>query len=157
MGYRGSQFYVPHALPAHFGPCDFHATAIAYHAPETNALVFAAIAFEILRGAKYAFAEKAILLWLESALVYGLWLGDLTIRPRSYLLRRGQRDANGIEIVNFEQPDPSLQFAGFQSSYVYSQLGNIRNCLAKGHFLILLIENFHRKPQALKFFDQYLE
>src|SRR5262249_30192748 len=44
-------------------------------------------------------AEQAVTLGLERPVVDGLGLGDLAVRPRSDLLRRGQADPDAVEVV----------------------------------------------------------
>ena len=92
------QFNVAHALAAHLGAGDFHAALVAHHALEACALVFAAVALPVLGGAEDALAEEAVALGLERAVVDGLCLGDLAVRPLADLLRGGQSDLNGVKI-----------------------------------------------------------
>src|SRR5271168_4768563 len=65
-----------------------------------HALVLAAEALPVGYGAEDAGAEQAIPLRLEGAVVDGLRLGDLAVRPAPDFFRRRQTDADGIEIRN---------------------------------------------------------
>src|SRR5271168_3324783 len=65
-----------------------------------HALVLAAEALPVGYGAEDAGAEQAIPLRLEGAVVDGLRLGDLAMRPAPDFFRRRQADADGIEIRN---------------------------------------------------------
>ena len=55
-------------------------------------LVFSARARAVLHRAKDSFAEKTSDLGLQRAVVDGLGLGDLTVRPCSYHIRRSKTD-----------------------------------------------------------------
>ena len=92
------QFDVAHALAAHLGLGHFHAALVAHHALEAGALVFSAVALPVLGGAEDALAEEAVALGLERAVVDGLGLGHLAVRPLADLLRGGQSDLNGVKI-----------------------------------------------------------
>src|SRR5487761_443257 len=93
---------MPHALAAHLGASYLDTTLIADDALETDALVFAARAFPVLRRTKDALAEQAVLLRAQGAIVDGLRLRHLAIAPRANLLGAGQADTDGVKIVNFK-------------------------------------------------------
>ncbi len=97
MAHRGGQLNVAHALPAHFGPGDLHAAAVAHLALEADLLILAAVAFPILGGAEDALTEQPVPFGLEGAVVDGLRLFHLAVGPVSDLLRGGDTDADGIE------------------------------------------------------------
>src|SRR5947199_9733499 len=63
-----------------------------------HALVLTAQALPVGDRAEDARAEQAIALRLEGAVVDGLRLGDLTMRPAPDLFRRSHTDLDGIEI-----------------------------------------------------------
>ncbi len=97
-----------HTLAAHLLQRHFDAAFLADNAAIFHALVFAAQAFVILDRAKDTRAEQAVTLGFERAVVDGLGLFDLAIRPRENPLRRGQGDfdlvkrldrRNGVERV----------------------------------------------------------
>ena len=92
------QFDMAQAFAADARQGDFHAALVANHAAVLHALVLAAQAFPILRGTENAGAEQSIALRLEGTVVDGLRLGDLSVGPAPDLFRRGQRNADGIEI-----------------------------------------------------------
>src|SRR5262249_27235018 len=62
-----------------------------------HALVLAAVALVVLRRSEDLGAEEAVTLGLERAVVDGLRLLHLAVRPRPDLLRRRQRDPDGVE------------------------------------------------------------
>ena len=81
---------VPHALAAHLGAGNLDAAAVAYHAAVADLLVLAAVALPVLGGPEDALAEQAVLLGAERAVVDGLRLEHLAVRPLLDLLRRGE-------------------------------------------------------------------
>jgi hypothetical protein len=93
-----SQLDVSQALAADFRKRDFNAAFVADHAPMLHALVFAAQALPVGYGAEDAGAEQAVPLRLEGAVVDGLGLGHFAMGPAPDFFRRGQADADGIEI-----------------------------------------------------------
>ena len=93
---------VAHALAAHLRARDLDATALADDALEPDALVLAAVALPVLRGTEDLLAEEPVLLGLERAVVDGLRLLDLAVRPRADRVGRGQPDAQLIEVVDVE-------------------------------------------------------
>ena len=95
-----SQLNVAHALAAHLAHRHFDAALVADHAAVLHALVLAAQALPVGDRAKDAGAEQAVALRLEGAVVDGFRLGDLAMRPAADLLRRGQHDADGVEVGN---------------------------------------------------------
>src|SRR5204863_6481321 len=99
---RGGEIHVPHALAAHLGTRDLNAAALADDALVADALVLAAVALPVLRGTEDALAEAPVLLWLQRAVVDGFRLGDLAARPGPDLLRRGESDADGVEVVDVD-------------------------------------------------------
>ena len=88
MRARRRQLDVAHALAAHLAHRHFHAALVADHAAVLHALVLAAQALPVRHRAKDARAEQAVALRLEGAVVDGLRLGDLAMRPAADLLRR---------------------------------------------------------------------
>src|SRR5205085_12205011 len=94
---------VAHALAAHLRPRDFHTAALADDALEPDALVLAAVALPVLRRTEDLLAEESVLLRLERAVVDGLGLLDLAVRPHADRIRCGQADAKLIEVVYVEQ------------------------------------------------------
>ena len=97
---RRRQLDVAHALAAHLAHRHFHAALVADHAAVLHALVLAAQALPVGDRPKDARAEQAVALRLEGAVVDGLRLGDLAMRPAADLLRRCQHDADGVEVGN---------------------------------------------------------
>src|SRR5204862_6097872 len=62
-----------------------------------HALVLAAVALVVLRRAEDLRAEEPVPLGLEGAGVDGLGLLHLAVRPRPDLVRRGERNPDGVE------------------------------------------------------------
>src|SRR5205085_12480880 len=77
MGDGNGELDVTHALAAHLAQGHFDAAPVADHAAIADALVFAAVTFPIFDRTKDPFAEEAVLLRLERAIVDRLGLGDL--------------------------------------------------------------------------------
>src|SRR5205807_7317109 len=97
------QLDVAHALAAHLGARDLDTAALADDALEPDALVLPAVALPVLGGAEDLLAEEPVLLRLERAVVDGLRLLDLAVRPHADRVRRGQADAKLIELVYIQQ------------------------------------------------------
>ena len=85
MGNGRGELDVTHALAADLGARDFHAAAVADLALVADLLILPAVAFPVLRGSENALAEQAVTLGLERAVVDGLGLFDLAVRPLSDL------------------------------------------------------------------------
>ena len=82
VGDRRGQLDVAHALAADLGQGDLDAALLADDALELHALVLAAQALVVLDRPEDAGAEQAVALGLEGAVVDGLRLLDLAVRPR---------------------------------------------------------------------------
>jgi hypothetical protein len=93
---------VAHPLTAHLGTGHLDAAALADDALEANALVLAAVALPVASRSEDLLAEQAVLLRLERAVVDGLGLLDLTVRPRADVVRRGEADSQFVEEVDVE-------------------------------------------------------
>ena len=102
VGDRGGQLDVAHPLTAHLGAGDLDAAALADDALEADALVLAAVALPVAGRSEDLLAEEAVLLRLERAVVDGLRLLDLTVRPVADVVRGGQADAQLVEEVDVE-------------------------------------------------------
>ena len=85
VGNGRGELDVAHALTTNLGTRNLNTAAFANDALEANALVLTAGALPVLRGAKDALAEQAVALGLEGAVVDGLGLFDLAVRPLSDL------------------------------------------------------------------------
>ena len=106
------QFDVAHALAAHFRARHLDTAFVTDDALEAHALIFAAIAFPVLRRAEDALAEQAVFLRLERAVVDRLRLRDLAIAPTTNLLRAGKADTDCIKIIDFEHAASSYLCRG---------------------------------------------
>jgi hypothetical protein len=79
---------VAEALAAHLGLDDLDAALLADDPAVLHALVLAAVALVVLHRPEDLRAEQAVALRLEGAVVDGLGLLDLAVRPLADLLRR---------------------------------------------------------------------
>src|SRR5437867_13035604 len=98
MRARRRQLDVAKALATNFRERDFHAALVADHAAVLHALVLAAETLPVGDRTKNAGAEKTVALRLEGAVVNGFGLRHLAMRPAPDFFRRGQADANRVEI-----------------------------------------------------------
>jgi hypothetical protein len=73
-----------------------------------HAFVFTTIALVVFCGPKYLGTEQAITLRLESPVINGLRLLDLSIGPFPDFLRRGQRDTNRVETQRIFGPNEKV-------------------------------------------------
>jgi len=106
---RHGQLDVAHALATDAGQGHLDAAAIADHAAMLDALVLAAGALPVLDRTEDAFAEQTALLGLERAVVDGLGVLDLTLRPRADGFRRRDLDRDVVHQVHLVQ---AQQLAG---------------------------------------------
>src|SRR5690606_11623487 len=95
---RAGQFDVTHALATHLGDGDFNTALFANDTAVLQALVLAAKTLVVLVGTKDLGAEQTVTLRLERAVVDRLGLAYSAERPRADLFRRGDADANGVEL-----------------------------------------------------------
>ena len=100
------QLDVAHPLAADLGARDLDAALVADDALVADPLVLPAVALPVLGGTEDALVEEAVLLRLERAVVDRLGLGDLALRPVPDLLGRGERDPDGVEVVDLEHRSP---------------------------------------------------
>src|SRR5690606_2083574 len=100
---RGGQLNVAHALAAHRGLGDLYATTLTDDALEANALVLSTRTFPVTGRPEDLFAEQAILLGLQGAVVDGFGFLDLTVRPATDVVSGGQANTNLIERSYVEQ------------------------------------------------------
>src|SRR5699024_6547440 len=94
---------VPHPLTADLGAGDLHTAALADDALEPDPLVLSAVALPVPGRAEDLLAEEAVLLRLEGAVVDGLWLLHLAVRPGADLVRGRETDTWLVEDVDVEQ------------------------------------------------------
>ena len=84
MGDGSRQLNEAHPVPSHPALCDLNATTLTNNPAVPDSLVLTAMAFPILRGTKNLFAEQAVHLGLERAVVDRFRLGhfsnDLSVR-----------------------------------------------------------------------------
>src|SRR5690606_9554377 len=102
VGDRGGQLDVAHPLAAHLGAGHLDAAALTDDALEADALVLAAVALPVPGGTEDLLAEEAVLLRLQGAVVDGLRLLDLAVRPLTDVVGRGQADAQLVEEIDVE-------------------------------------------------------
>ena len=104
------QLDMAHALAANLCARDFDAAAVADLTLVADLLILAAVALPVLRGAKDALAEQAVALGLEGAVVDGLGLFDLAVRPFTDHLRRSDADFDRVKrcVTHFLYAPPFL-------------------------------------------------
>jgi hypothetical protein len=93
---------VAHALATNLRARHLDAAALTHDALVADALVLAAVALPVLGRTEDALAEQPVLLRLERAVVDGLRLGHLAGAPAADLLRGGEADLNGVEIIDVD-------------------------------------------------------
>src|SRR5206468_8465905 len=103
---RAGQLDVAHALAADLRASDLDAARVADDALVPDPLVLAAVALPVLGGTEDALVEETVLLRLERAVVDGLGLGDLALRPFADLIRARERDPDRVEVIDFEHRSP---------------------------------------------------
>ena len=116
MGDGDGQFDMAHALAAHLGLGHFDAAAVADDALELHPAVLAAGALVVVGRAENAFAEKAVALGLERAVVDGFGLLDFAEGPGKDLLGAGEAEPDGVEIEEFERFSASLLLLAAETS-----------------------------------------
>src|SRR5436190_4225361 len=94
---RSGKFDVTHPFAPHARKRHLYRAFLADDAFVFHALVLAAQALVILDGTENPRAEQAIAFGLEGAVIDGLRLFDLAIRPRQNLFRTRDRDADLVE------------------------------------------------------------
>ena len=87
-----------------------------------------------LVGTENLLAEQAVLLGLERAVVDGLWLLDLAVRPGADRVGRGQADSKLIEVVDVQHVlsptvSPSRRVRLVRGA---ASEGRLRRCPARG-------------------------
>ncbi len=98
---RAGQLNVTHALTTHLGQRDFNAALLADDTAMLQTLVLAAQTLVVLDRAKDLCTEQTVALRLEGSIVDGLRLFDFSERPGADFFRRGQADADRIEMLFF--------------------------------------------------------
>ena len=93
----GSQFDMTHALAADALGRHFDAATLADLAAGPDALILSAGAFPVLRRPENTLAEQTVALGFERAVVDGLGLGDLAVRPGANHLGRREADSDGLK------------------------------------------------------------
>src|SRR5262249_38851185 len=110
------------------GPGHLDAAALADDALEPDPLVLAAVALPVTGRAEDLLAEEALLLGLERAVVDGLWLLDLTVRPPTGVVGRGESDPEPVEEVDIDV----LVNTSVSSRLVFDASGGVRS-VHSGH------------------------
>ncbi len=90
---------VPHPLAANLGAGDLDAALVADDSLVAVSLVLSAVTFPVPRRTEDALAEKTVALRAERAVVDGLGLRDLTVRPRHDRVRRCQRQLQSVKVL----------------------------------------------------------
>src|SRR6202034_1858385 len=97
---RRGQLDVAHPLAPHLGPSDLDAAALADDALEPDALVLAAVTLPVPGRTEDLLAEEPVLLRLQGAVVDGLRLLDLAMRPKPDVVGRGQANPQVVKEVD---------------------------------------------------------
>ena len=100
MGAGRSQLDVSETLAAHLGQGDFDATLVASDPAVLHAFIFPAETLPVGYRPKDSRAEQSIAFRLEGAVINGLRLGNLTMRPAADFFRRGHTDADSIKFCD---------------------------------------------------------
>jgi hypothetical protein len=100
MRHRRGELDVAHALAAYLGLGDLDAALLAHHTAVLEALVLAAQALVVLDRSEDLGAEQSVALRLEGPVVDRLRLLHLAVGPAADHVRRGQTDADGIEVLD---------------------------------------------------------
>src|SRR5690606_26287058 len=96
---RHGQLDVAHALATYLGERHLHAALVADVAPVPDPLELPAVALPVLDRPEDPLTEQTIPLGLERAVVDGLGLRDLAMRPAPDLLRRGDLELDVVEVT----------------------------------------------------------
>ena len=102
MGHGRRELDMAHALAANLAAGHFDTAALADDALEANALVLAAGALPVLGRTEDLLAVQAVLFGLERAVVDGLGLLDLAVRPAADIVGAREGDAKRVEVVHVE-------------------------------------------------------
>src|SRR3990172_1200165 len=135
MGHRRGQADMSHPFPAHFGLNDFDSRFLANDPAMFHSLVFSAITFIVLRRPKDLGTEEPVLFRFERTIVDRLRFFYFSMGPRFDLLRRGDRNPDGIEInrtlgffgkreIIFQRRPPLKQKSKPQTSNLKPQTSN---------------------------------
>jgi hypothetical protein len=97
-----SEFDMPHALATNDRAGYFDSTFVAHNPLVADTLVLTTVALPILGRSKDLLAEQAFWLVALSTVVYGLWLGDLAVRPATDIIWAGYGEAYAFEVTDIE-------------------------------------------------------
>ena len=120
---RARQLDVAHALTADLRAGDLDAALVADDALVADALVLPAVALPVPGGTEDALVEEPVLLRLERAVVDGLGLRHLALRPLPDLVRAGERDSDRREVVDLEHRSPLRRRGQAARLCVFSEAG----------------------------------
>src|SRR5205085_2647036 len=93
---------VTHPLASHLRARDLYATTLADDALEAHPLVLPAVALPVLGRTEDLLAEESVLLGLERAVVDGLGLLHLAVRPGEDVTRGREIDGEPVALVDVE-------------------------------------------------------
>ena len=99
VGYRSGQLDVAHALTTHLGLGDLNAATLTDDALVADALVLTTSTLPVTGRSENALAEQAVLFRLQRAVVNGLGLFNLALRPATDIVSSGQTDAELVEEI----------------------------------------------------------
>ncbi|RKX02849.1 hypothetical protein D9B85_02150 [Corynebacterium diphtheriae] len=95
-----------HALTANLRLGHLNATALTDDALVADTLVLTAGTLPVTSWTEDALAEKAVLFWLQGAVVNGLRLLNLALGPTADVVGSGQADSKLVEEVDVDHVTP---------------------------------------------------
>ena len=97
--HRRRQLNVSHPLAPHLGARHLNPAAVAGDAAMPYLLVLAAVALPVLRRSEDLLAEQPVLFGTQRAVVDGLRLHNLAVRPELYLFGGSKGNLYRVEVV----------------------------------------------------------
>ena len=113
MGHWNGKFDVAHALTTDTGESHLHTATVADRSLVLDALVFAAGTLPVLSRTEDALTEQTTLFRLESPVVDGLRVLDLSTTPGADRFGVGDRDANVVKTVGLSFKAENFVQMGF--------------------------------------------
>ena len=102
VGHGSSKLNVAHAFTTNLGLGDLNSTALTNDALVADTLVLTTLALPVTGRAEDTLTEKAVLFWLQGAVVNGLRLLNLALRPTANVVGGGQSNTKLVEEIYVE-------------------------------------------------------
>src|SRR5699024_10062238 len=99
VGHWSSKLNVAHAFTTNLGLGDLYATALTNDALVADTLVLTTLALPVTGRTEDTLTEKAVLFWLQGAVVNGLRLLNLALRPTANVVGGGQSNTKLVEEI----------------------------------------------------------